>query len=378
MPESSPASDPGSKADPEPLDPFAATFRALATPMVVTDPNRADNPIVFANDAFIRLTGYAREEAVGRNCRFLQGPETDPEQVGRIREALAAGEGVDLEILNYRKDGTPFWNALAISPVRDGAGALLYYGATHADVSERRRAEADRHEARRALEDEVARRTQTLQAALDHKTALVREVDHRVKNSLQVVTSLVLLKARRLQDKASQRVMHEMAGRIGALSSAHRLLSAVGDMSRFSVGEFVADLSGDLMSGSPAGQVELDLAVEPVAVSAAKAAPIALLVNELMTNALRHAFPDERTGRLSVAVARRGSDIHIRVEDDGVGMPPEGGAAGAPGEAFGMTLVEMLVRQLRARIAWEDAGPGTRAVIVMPLGPEDVEAVGTT
>ena len=96
-------------------------------PMVVTDPNRPDNPIVFANGAFCDLTGYTCEEALGRNCRFLQGPRTDRATVRQIGEALAGRRPVAVEVLNYRKDGTPFWNALFIGPVFGPDGELLHF-----------------------------------------------------------------------------------------------------------------------------------------------------------------------------------------------------------------------------------------------------------
>jgi PAS domain S-box-containing protein len=91
-------------------------------PMIVTDPALPDNPVVFANDAFCRLTGYARAEIVGRNCRFLQGPGTDPQAIARIRAAVAAGQALEIELCNYRKTGEPFWNRLMMAPVRDETG----------------------------------------------------------------------------------------------------------------------------------------------------------------------------------------------------------------------------------------------------------------
>lgn len=93
-------------------DPFAAAVRATRMPMVITNPRLPDNPIVFANEAFQKLTGYSKEEILGRNCRFLQGPDTSKAAVTRVREAIARGEAIDVDLLNYRKDGAPFWNAL--------------------------------------------------------------------------------------------------------------------------------------------------------------------------------------------------------------------------------------------------------------------------
>ncbi len=117
-------------------DPFAAAVRATRMPMIVTDPRQYDNPIVFANDAFLHLTGYSRLEVTGRNCRFLQGPETDPAAVARIRDAVREQVDIQVRLLNYRKDGTTFHNALYVGPVRDAAGTVVYYFASQFDVTE--------------------------------------------------------------------------------------------------------------------------------------------------------------------------------------------------------------------------------------------------
>ena len=97
-------------------DPFAAAVRGTRMPMVITNPRLADNPIVFVNKAFQDLTGYERDEIVGQNCRFLQGPKSDKAAVAKIREAIEAGEDIHIDLLNCRKDGSTFWNALFIKP----------------------------------------------------------------------------------------------------------------------------------------------------------------------------------------------------------------------------------------------------------------------
>ncbi len=123
-------------------DPFAASVRATRMPMVVSDARQPDNPIVFVNDSFCRLTGYPREMIVGRNCRFLQGPDTDPATVARIRAAVQAQESLEIDIRNHRRDGTPFWNRLLMAPVRDQAGEVAYFIASQVDVTlERERLE---------------------------------------------------------------------------------------------------------------------------------------------------------------------------------------------------------------------------------------------
>lgn len=95
--------------------------------VVISDPSRPDNPMIYVSEEFETQTGYTPAEALGRNCRFLQGPETDPEAVQAIRDALAAQTEITIDILNYRKDGTKFWNRLRIRPLFDDKGKLLYF-----------------------------------------------------------------------------------------------------------------------------------------------------------------------------------------------------------------------------------------------------------
>lgn len=122
-------------------DIFFAAIEMTRMPMLVTDPRRPDNPVVFANRAFVSMSGYEPEEILNRNCRFMQGPGTDKASIAGIREAIAAERQIQMEILNYRKDGSSFWNALFISPVYDPTGRLAYFFASQLDVSRRRDAE---------------------------------------------------------------------------------------------------------------------------------------------------------------------------------------------------------------------------------------------
>lgn len=138
-------------------DPFAAAVRATRMPMLITDPRQPDNPIVFANDAFARLTGYSRAETLGQNCRFLQGPGTNTADIGRIRDAIERRVPIEVELLNYRKDGTTFWNRLLISPVFD-EGKLTFYFASQFDVTPERERLTRLASDREALEAEIENR----------------------------------------------------------------------------------------------------------------------------------------------------------------------------------------------------------------------------
>src|SRR4051794_33002568 len=110
----------------------------------ITDPRQPDDPLVWVNPSFTRITGYEYDEAVGRNCRFLQGPATDPATVAEIRTALEEQRAVTTTLLNHRRDGTAFWNQLSISPVFDGEGELVSFVGVQTDVTERVRVEGER------------------------------------------------------------------------------------------------------------------------------------------------------------------------------------------------------------------------------------------
>lgn len=147
-------------------DPFAAAVRATRMPMLITDPRQPDNPIVFVNDAFARLTGYSREETLGRNCRFLQGPGTNDADVKRMRDAVARRVPIELDLLNYRRDGTTFWNRLLMSPVFN-EGELSFFFASQFDITPERERLGRVAQDRDALEVEVSRRVSDLTASED-------------------------------------------------------------------------------------------------------------------------------------------------------------------------------------------------------------------
>ncbi|MBK7369761.1 MAG: PAS domain S-box protein [Candidatus Eisenbacteria bacterium] len=114
-------------------------INAASQGIVVTDATAEGQPIVFVSPGFEQMTGYSAQESIGRNCRFLSGPATDPAARGALRDAVKAGRNCSVELLNYRKDGTTFWNQLAVSAVRDDAGRLTHFVGVQTDVTERRR-----------------------------------------------------------------------------------------------------------------------------------------------------------------------------------------------------------------------------------------------
>ena len=348
-------------------DPFAAAVRATRMAMIVTDPRQPDNPIVFANAAFYKLTGYSRGEVLGYNCRFLQGPDTDRASIQAIRAAIDARRDIAIDILNHRKGGEPFWNGLFISPVTNAAGEVQFYFASQLDVTDRieaQRAVASQHD---WLEREVTRRTDELQEALAAQTMLVHEVDHRVKNNIQMISALLAMQTRSIVDPQARASLDSMLQRVESIGTVHRRLYQSKDVRRFDVAEFLRDIAHELLKASGRDDITLSLDLRSVQVPAQQASPVALMLNELVMNALKHAFPLGRPGRLSVRITDDAQGrLVIVLADDGVGMP-----VSARGAGFGSRLIKTLARQLQADVMWRPGDPGTVVEVRAPIGRVD-------
>jgi PAS domain S-box-containing protein len=149
---------------------------ATAEGVTIADARLHDNPIIYANAGFERLTGYSIEEVLGRNCRFLQGPDTDRDTLERLRLAIRRKHACTVQLLNYRKDGTSFWNRLSITPVRDPSGNVTHFIGVQSDVTEQKLAEQALQTANRKLEAASERMKRDLDAAAAVQRALLPAV----------------------------------------------------------------------------------------------------------------------------------------------------------------------------------------------------------
>ena len=148
---------------------------ATAEGVVIADARLPDNPIIYANAGFERLTGYSVEDVVGRNCRFLQGPYTDADSLERLRSAIRQKKECTVQLYNYRKDGSTFWNRLSITPIRDAAGEVTHYIGVQSDITGQKRTEEALQAANRKLEAAAERLKKDLEAAAGMQRALLPE-----------------------------------------------------------------------------------------------------------------------------------------------------------------------------------------------------------
>lgn len=226
----------------------------------------------------------------------------------------------------------------------------------------------DIRRAEEALRESEHRARTILEASLREKEVLLGEIHHRVKNNMQLIESLLMLQLRSLGNGEARRPFHDAMNRVHAMARTHEALCDSGNLERIDLAELAHSLAGDLLQAeAPALKIRLDFRLEPVIVGADRAIPCGVIVNELVSNALRHAFPAERgSGTVRVEAGPDGAGRgFLTVADDGVGM--EDGASRGDGAGIGLPLVETLTEQVRGTLEREARkGKGTKVTIRFP------------
>lgn len=303
------------------------------------DPHAPDMPIVFANRAFHHLTGFEAHEVVGRNCRFLQGPKSDRLTLSRIRKALEHEDVLVVELLNYRKDGTPFWNALHLGPIYDADGRLVYFFGSQWDVSDVRAARADERHARE----------------------LARELSHRMKNMFAVIGGIVNFTGRVRGIEVEAREINERIQALGrayetTLDDSHRGTVEVGQAIRAVLAPYDPDGTRIRFEGNG---LRSDFAAVSV---------LGLSLHELAVNAIRHGALSTERGHVTVAWHRaaspRGQEIAIDWVEQGQGSARALQAATGAGNDG---IVDRMLDMARGGIVREWHSQGLCAKLSIPL-----------
>src|SRR3954469_18364632 len=351
---------------------FVEAVRLTRMPMLVTDATLPGNPIIFANRAFIELSGYTEDELLGQDPHFMNGEQTDADAIRQYETALTEGRDNTVEILQYRKDGKPFRAMLFASPLDNGQGRVTHHFLSYLDITRRYDAESELRTLTAELERRVAERTHDLEAAnqklsklLAERNMLLSEVNHRTKNSLAVAASLLAIQGRRQPDRAVRALFEEAQDRLNAMARVHDLLSKSESIQRVDLATYVTDLCEALRPITQNdGRVRFAVsAQEGILVEADTAFALGIVLTELITNAVKYAFPPPRSGTI-FADARRGAPelLEVSIRDDGVGM------ASFREGSLGYGLVRSLVEQINGNIAVQ-SDPGLTVTISFPAPP---------
>jgi len=280
-----------------------------------------------------RLFGYRADEVMGKPVTLLIPPEYQEEEE-QILVRMMSGERVDhFETVRLAKDGRRIEVSVTASPIIDSQGHIIGASKIVRDITERKQAE------------------ERLQASLLEKDVLLKEIHHRVKNNLQVISSLVSLQARGSEDETVREVLKDVSYRVHSMALVHEKLYQSPDLARIDFAEYIRGLLSFLWRahGATAASVRLTFNLEPVPLPVDTAVPCGLILNELAGNALKHAFRGRDEGEVTVSL-KNGADGRIRmsVADNGVGLPE--GLDWRQANSLGLRLVQMLSRQLDAEV----------------------------
>lgn len=353
-------------------------IQAVSQGILITDSTAPDEPLIYVSPAFESITGYTGTDVLGKNCRFLQGPGTDPETVKLLHDSLSAGAECNVEILNYRKDGTPFWNALFITPVHDAHDKRLHFVGVQADITERKRLE------------EALQQSQKMEAI----GRLAGGVAHDFNNLLTVISGFSDMLLEEMQEPDSNRELVVQIREAGerASSLTRQLLAfsrrQVVDPQVIDINRIVEQsekMLGRIIGEDVVLTVNLDSGLPLV-----KADPMQVdqVLLNLCVNA-RDAMPDGgrltiQTSRLDVAPGERpylglpaGTYAQLSVTDTGTGIPPElrqrifepffTTKEQGKGTGLGLSVVLGIVQQAGGEISvYSEVGMGTTFRVLLP------------
>jgi PAS domain S-box-containing protein len=301
-----------------------------------------DGRNTYASESFLKLVGMTQEQCSSFGWGEVLHPDDAERTIAAWKECVRTGGTWDIEHRFRGVDGQ--WHPILARgvPVRDDNGQVLCWVGINLDISRPKRTE------------------EHLRASLQEKEVLMQEIHHRVKNNLQVISSLINLQADTLNQPVLRRSLDDVRDRIRTMALVHEKLYQSGDLARLNFADYAASLLHYLWRahGDAAAKVRLTLATQPVTLPVSAAVSCGLILNELATNALKHAFPNQSEGEVTVDLAHDPTHdrICLQVSDNGLGLPA--GLNWRQSRSLGLRLVQMLATQIDGTVE-VGSGPGT-------------------
>jgi PAS domain S-box-containing protein len=297
--------------------------------------------VIYASPRCMEIYGYSSEAMTARPMQWLESihPEDKGAVARRAAEEVSKGMRAVLEYRIFRKDGLVRWIRSVSNPILGADGRLQRVYGTVTDITE----------------------FESLRSSLNEKEVLLKEIHHRVKNNLQIVISLMRLESRAFSEERVRAALKDLETRIRAMALVHEHLYHSSDLAKIGFKDYLKGLCEELFRtyGADGGKIRLEIDAEAVALDIERAIPCGLIINELLTNVIKYAFPGDRKGVLRVAIRNTSAnEVEIVVSDDGIGIPETLDIRNA--KTLGLQLVTTLAEnQLKGRIELERAG-GTR------------------
>jgi len=330
--------------------------------ITIADMTLSDEPLVYINEGFERLTGYSAAETLGRNCRFLQGADTETEPIAEMRAAIDADEPVQVEVLNYRKDGSEYWSEVTLAPVPDDDGSVRYYVGFQQEITQRKEYE-------RQLEDQR-----------DDLATLIRLLRHDVRNDLHLAMGNAEMLREHVDEEGTQHVetilesvCHAVDLADTAREMAQLMLEEESDQLKVTLSGCLRSAIETCRSAHDHAVIDVDRALPDRSVRAT--ALLESVFDNLLQNAIRH--NDTERPEVTVSVDTTDEAAIVRIADNGPGIPDElkthvfeRGRKGSEsdGTGVGLYLVETLLSEYGGEIRVEDNDPrGAVFVVSLPL-----------
>lgn len=299
----------------------------------------AGRKILYVNDAFEHMTGYNRGEVAGNSFHVLNGPKTSIEERQNLLNALKEWRTYEAEFINYKKDGSEYWAHVSFAPVMNSNNSYSHWVVVGRDVTERRK-----------REDE-------LRESLEEKETLLMEVHHRVKNNLAVVSSMMQLQAMEEQDELLQKKLYDSVVRIRTMVTIHELLYESRSFTKLDFSHNLKKLTSMIDDTIRNNQnVTVDLECDQIILNVNQAIPLSLIANEVITNAYKHAFPKDKSGKITVELKEKNGTIDLSIFDNGIGIPDN--FEEKKSTSLGLKLIDVLSQQMSTTYDFKKTAEG--------------------
>jgi PAS domain S-box-containing protein len=320
-----------------------------------------DSRLLKVNPTMQEMLGYIAAEALNMQMAACTHPEDVLSDIDLFQDVFAGRlDRYQVEKRYIRKGGQLLWGLFTATLIKDASGQPQFVIGMLEDITERKHAEA-----------QLRTGEERLKATLHEKEVLLKEIHHRVKNNLQIIASLLSLQSDQLKDPADLVLFEDTQNRVKSMALIHESLYRTGDLARFNFAHYIGCLRTDLFQSYTGGasHIRLHTELDELTLDVDTAVPCGLILNELLTNALKYAFPYGRPGDIHIVLRAEAGHVMLSVGDTGVGFPADLDFRHT--ESLGLQLVSMLTEQLRGTITLTRE-PGTAFAVTFPYDTRHV------